>query len=426
MRRDFLHRIHVALFGDEEVYPFEIRFVLYISLTIGILSVISIVSSIVLQLGFLLIAIHVVAIIAYGLIYYIGRYRRLDLLVKRLLTITTLLLVNVLWFLNSGTEGPVPFSFVILYSILTFIWDKRSLNYITIIFVINLAGLFVLDLYYPELILPYPNRHARLIDFYTGLVFYMGLVFVLSYVALNNYHREFEKAKRSDQLKSAFLANMSHEIRTPLNSIIGFSELLCDEDLPPDKRDRFVTIIQDNNQSLLRLIEDILDVSRIESNQLRVNAQACNLKELFANLQTTYRKLLQTKNVEGVSVECDKNLLNITIETDVSRLQQVMINLLDNALKFTEKGTVKFGYGLDGNNVQFYVEDSGIGIEANHLDKLFDRFYKIESVKGKLYKGTGIGLSLCKDLIVLMGGKIWVHSKFGKGTTFYFTLPNVI
>lgn len=411
---------------EHDSFKYEDRYVLTSSLIVGLFSLVSTYNNYTLGFPPLVVIVPGASVLVYLGIFFIGKYLKRFALVKQLITIYTFLFLNFMWVYNYGSNGPVVFAFVVFYSFLTFILNTKSLVFYSVVIFSNILILFYLDYNYHDLIPDYPSLEVRHFDYYIGVLFFLFFVLAVSLSAKMSYLKEYENAKRSDQLKSAFLANMSHEIRTPLNSIVGFSELLCDDNLSIEKKERFVKIIQDNNHSLLRLIEDILDISRIESNQLRIEKQSCNIPELLSSIDTTYQKLIKTQNLTHLELRLDTPENNITIQTDVSRLHQIIINLLDNALKFTEKGIVRFGYSEVGNMLEFYVEDTGIGIEEEHLPRLFDRFYKIETKKGKLYKGTGIGLSLCKDLVILLGGRIWVKSIFGKGTTFWFTLPKSV
>lgn len=407
-----------------KTFSFEIRFVLYSSLITGVFSVMNIFINYAIGLDDFLIYFSAFTAFTYFCIYLLGRFLKKELLLKYTFSCYSLLVINILWFLNFGSKGPAAFVYVIFYALLTFIWDERTLIKITILLLLNICVFFLLDYLYPGLTGYYPTESARRIDFFQSILFFLGVIFVLAYSAKKFYRIEFENAKRSDRLKSAFLANMSHEIRTPLNSIVGFSELLCDKDMADSKKERFVSIIQDNNQNLLRLIDDILDISRIESNQLSISIQYCNIPNLFLNLETAYKKHKIIESNAKLKVVYEKTPENITVQTDISRLHQIMVNLLDNALKFTPEGEIKFGYTVNDGKVQIYVQDKGIGIKEKNISKLFDRFYKIEHADGKIYKGTGIGLSLCKDIVGMLGGEIWVESEFGHGSTFYFTLPN--
>ena len=236
-----------------------------------------------------------------------------------------------------------------------------------------------------------------------------------------------EKAEESDRLKSAFLANMSHEIRTPMNAIIGFSNLLNNNEYDQKKRKELVSYIIRGSDTLLHLINDIIDISKIEAGQLIINNKENSINEILDNLVYLYEEKNKSRS-NNVEIKFFKNK-DIKINTDDIRLQQVLINLIDNALKFTEKGFVEIGYNLEvlsnKKEVIFYVKDSGIGLTKEQQIKIFDRFAKLENEREKLYRGAGLGLSISKNIIELLGGKIWVESELNEGATFYFNIPFV-
>ena len=240
--------------------------------------------------------------------------------------------------------------------------------------------------------------------------------------------RAKEKAEDSDKLKSAFLANMSHEIRTPMNGILGFASLIqveVEEDISP-RTAQYAQIINDNCQSLLQLLDDIIDISKLESNQLSIFLTESNINMLLSDLYILYNQLLHEKGKDNfVEIVLDKTPLNETIVVDAIRLQQIITNLVSNAIKFTEKGTIHFGYEkFDDNNLLFYVKDTGIGIPPKYTELIFERFRRLEEHHHQNVGGTGLGLAISKNLVEMMGGKIWVESKQGVGATFYFTIKS--
>jgi len=236
-----------------------------------------------------------------------------------------------------------------------------------------------------------------------------------------------EKAEESDRLKSAFLANVSHEIRTPMNAIIGFSELLEDEDLDNDSRKLFTHTIRTRSADLLNIINDILDISRLESGTLVVDVSAGSISNELNELVTYYNTKNEKITKKPIVFKVE-NLLTIDqdiFSTDFHRLKQVLMNLIDNAFKFTEEGSIEIGCLLkNSNKVLFYVKDTGIGISKNKLGMIFGRFKQAtEAHLTDKYGGTGLGLSISKGLIELLKGEIWVESEKGIGTTFFFTIP---
>lgn len=226
-----------------------------------------------------------------------------------------------------------------------------------------------------------------------------------------------ERAEESDRLKSAFLANMSHEIRTPLNAIVGFSNVLVTGECSSEEQKEFVGVIQTNSDLLLRLIGDILDISRLETGRLKFNFESCDLVALCRNVlaTTSYSKK------EGVEYDFYSRYDSYLLETDIQRLQQILINLLSNANKFTESGKITLEFEVDEAHrmVQFAVSDTGCGIPKEKQEKVFERFEKLDEYA----QGTGLGLAICRLTIERLGGRIWVDSKYEGGSRFVFTHP---
>jgi len=225
------------------------------------------------------------------------------------------------------------------------------------------------------------------------------------------------KAEESDRLKSAFVANISHEIRTPLNSIVGFANLMVEEGLPEEERKLSSDMITSNSRALLGLLDDVLDLSRLEAGMDKVFLRVCDLHFLVHSMLDIGR-LNMAQGVELVNEGPREKLL---VMTDEVKLTKVFMNLIGNAKKFTTQGHIVIGAKItsDGVWVECWVKDTGIGISPENLEHIFDRFYKVNEFK----QGTGLGLSICEAIIELLGGQIWVESTLGKGTTFYFRIP---
>ena len=222
------------------------------------------------------------------------------------------------------------------------------------------------------------------------------------------------KAEQSDRLKSAFLANMSHEIRTPLNAIVGFSQLLPAAETAEEKK-LYSGIINQNSDILLQLINDILDLSKIEAGTLEYIKRPMNLGEVCRTIYAVHKERVK----EGVTLVFDNEDENLFIEGDQNRIMQVITNFLTNASKFTYEGEIRLGFERTDKNIRVYVKDTGIGIEPEKVDHVFERFVKLNSFA----QGTGLGLSICQMIIEKIGGEIGVTSELGKGSTFYFTIP---
>jgi signal transduction histidine kinase len=242
-----------------------------------------------------------------------------------------------------------------------------------------------------------------------------------------------EKAEESDRLKTAFLENMSHEIRTPMNAVIGFASLLNEASLSIEDRGKYISRISSNCHVLLRLIEDILDISKIHAEQMQINKSKFSVDKALTSLYVQFAREKEDLDLMKIELILDKEAGNETyfIYADEFRFNQIMSNLLSNALKYTETGSIHFGYKPLFNSeyekepsmLQFYIKDTGIGIPTEKSEFIFDRFSKIEDDTTKLYRGAGMGLFISKKLVNLMGGTIWVQSMVNEGSTFYFTLP---
>ena len=233
------------------------------------------------------------------------------------------------------------------------------------------------------------------------------------------------RAEESDKLKSAFLANMSHEIRTPMNAIIGFSELLAKPGNYDKHKEKYLEIISSSGKSLLNLINDIIDISKIEAGQMKIKKQKMLLNPMMNEIFMAQNQINDMNN-KPFELRLNKAVESseFTIESDSFRLKQILNNLIGNAMKFTERGYIEFGYKFNTpEQLLFYVKDTGIGMPKDKLDVIFKRFGQIEQKDNKNQSGTGLGLTISKKLAELLGGEMWVESQEGEGSTFYFTLP---
>lgn len=248
--------------------------------------------------------------------------------------------------------------------------------------------------------------------------------------SLKKLEEELKRSKKRTQIESqsrtSFMANMSHEIRTPINGIIGFSELLKSGGLTVEQQLHYADIIEESSRYLLMLIDDIIDISKVEAGDLKLKKDACSLKNTFSELSEQFTIMKEQKKKDHLDIRFRKPRLqhHDYIFTDTRRLKQILTNLFDNALKFTEKGYIEIGYQLLSNKkIQFYVEDTGSGIPKKHLPTIFNRIvHHAHSLKDK-EGGAGLGLAISKGLVKLLGGTINVKSTLGKGSIFYFTIP---
>jgi signal transduction histidine kinase len=231
-----------------------------------------------------------------------------------------------------------------------------------------------------------------------------------------------DKAEESDRLKSAFLANMSHEIRTPLNSIIGFSELITDPYFDHEQHLEFAGLINQSGKNLLSVLTNIMDISKIEAGQLELKMTRFSITSVLLTVQREY--LLSAKN-RGIDLVLNSlgTEREVFIISDEAKFRQILVNLIDNSMKFTSEGFIELGVTKNENKIEIWVKDTGIGIPKDHHDKIFERFRQVETSNTRKYGGNGLGLAISKGLVEMLGGEIWLESEQGKGTSFYFSLP---
>ncbi len=234
--------------------------------------------------------------------------------------------------------------------------------------------------------------------------------------------RAKEKAEESDRLKSAFLANMSHEIRTPMNGILGFASLLKEPGLSGEQQKQYISLIERSGDRMLSIINDLLDIARIESGLMKVDYSYSNINEQLDYIFTFFKPECEKK---GIRCSLDKYLTDnvAIIKTDREKLYAILTNLFKNAIKYTRKGSIHMGYTLQNGMVKFYLKDTGMGIPDNRKEAIFDRFVQGDISDKEALQGAGLGLSITKAYVEMLGGSIWVESIVGQGSVFYFTLP---
>jgi signal transduction histidine kinase len=238
------------------------------------------------------------------------------------------------------------------------------------------------------------------------------------------------KAEESDRLKSAFLANMSHEIRTPMNGILGFAELLSQPGLTGETQQNYIRIIEKSGTRMLNIINDIVNISKIEAGLMKVNWQESNINEQIEYIYTFFKPEVEGKGMQ-ISFRNSLPSKESVISTDREKLYAILKNLVKNAIKYSKIGSIEFGYSLrrahDNLSIslelEFFVKDTGIGIPKDRQDAIFERFIQADITDKNAYQGAGLGLSISKAYVEMLGGKIWVESEPEVGSCFYFTLP---
>jgi len=416
----YLNRYQNLIFGLA-AKRFEEKLLLGTTLLVSLILIAGTIIDIVIGLNDTIVVVAFVGSLFFLGLYFYGRLRGLNRSVTAIICAFTLFYLNLIWYVNYGSNGPMMLTFVIYYSFVILVFDKKYLPVVSAILFLDILGLYLIELKYPEIIGTYSDPIAKLNDNYSGMIFSLGVIFSFTAAIKQNYIQEYNRAKMSDQLKSAFLANMSHEIRTPLNAIVGFSSLMSDPDIGDEDKKLFGNQVLHNSDYLLNLIDDIIDVSKIESNQLDLKIQDVDVVPVISQIIQSFQ--LSVLSGKNVTVKCSLDMPKIVIRVDKIRFEQILRNLLSNAVKFTENGVVEVSCKRVNGFYAFSVKDTGIGIHSDHHKEIFDRFIKIDNNKQHLYRGTGIGLFLSKQLVEMFGGNIWLESEVGKGSTFYFKIP---
>jgi len=413
------------LLGEQNVFQMEHRFLNGFMLFGVLIALFSIATNTVFELPSILVLLSAIAFVFMSFFYVLSRILKIYKATLYTASIFILVFLSFFWIENAGSFGPTIYLYFVLLVFLGMFFRGIMGWIVILVYTMTITGLYVMEELLPGFVTPYSSEAVRITDHLTILLPAVAMIAFVLNMSREYYQREREKAETSSKLKSSFLANISHEIRTPMNSIIGFSQLLA-ENPNRDDQQRYLKLIQESGDSLLRLIDEILDISQIESGQGRISIETFNLEELLEDLFDTFVSVQNQKDKQNIKLDLKipKDKPVGMISSDPLRIKQVFSNLLDNAMKFTEKGTIEFGYQeITSDRIHFYVKDTGIGIDPEHHEAIFNRFHKVEDRYEKIYRGTGLGLSVCKQIVELLDGHIRVRSGLGKGTEFIFDLP---
>jgi signal transduction histidine kinase len=416
----YLNRLQNLIFG-KSIVRFEEKLLLFTPFLISVILFVGTIFNLLLGLKLLITIVSAFGTIYFFGLYLYGRYISRTKVVFLIVSITTLFYLDFLWFVNFGSNGPLMSTLVVYYSFVILMFERKYLTPISILLFLNLFGMYLVEMNFTDAIGDYSDHLSKVNDIYISMVFTLISIFAFTYAIKKNYIKEYERAKLSDQLKSAFVANMSHEIRTPLNAIIGFSSLMSDPEISEEDKKLFEGHITKNSDYLLQLIEDIIDVSKIESNQLTIRTKEFDALPVISHILQSFQLAVPAEQNLRFVLNIDEK--SFFVKFDVLRFEQILRNLLSNAVKFTDQGEIEVGCRKGKEFDSFWVKDSGIGIHAEHQEIIFDRFIKIDNNKQHFHRGTGIGLFITKQLVEMFGGKIWVESEVGKGSAFYFTIP---
>lgn len=409
-------------FGDKEKMDSERYFIMITCLTatlfLIILSIVHLINGFRIQ-PFIMSSSSSVIMMA---LYFILRYTDFLFWPKLILTTIGIAFLDITWYIKYLSNGPVLFFIFAFGALVLWVWHGRALVVLLSIYFLNIVFLFFIDYTTSSSLFDYPSPDKRMWDIYLSFFLYSALLIFLLYIIKRDFIAQKEKAIRSDQLKTAFLSNMSHEIRTPMNAIVGFSSLIEDEK-DQSTRAQYVDIIQNSSDNLLKLINDIIELSKIETADFQLIYQTFTIEQLFSELKPIVLNEQRKHNRTGIQIIYDNKIGNKTIISDPRRIKQLLINLIVNALKFTEKGTVTIETSLKkGGLLEFSVIDTGIGIKPEDLPKIFDRFVKFDH-NGSNKEGSGIGLTLVQHIVELLKGEISVVSEENNGSTFRISIP---
>lgn len=419
-----------------------------VSFMVFIAMIISLASNILLERDTLLLSmILFLAMVSYY-VFYISRYQEKFIPVGVIYIVFSLIFFIPIWFSNGGVEGPTKTAYLMSVVAAMMILPKRFHLPFIIITILLIIGLYILELKNPEWLIPYPSKTIKQIDILISTILYLLIIAISVSLYKRTYDidrnnlikksidleesKEYlsetkQQAEEATRAKSRFLANMSHEIRTPLNGIIGTIDLLQHTTLNSEQEELMLSL-KESSTHLLEIVNDVLDISKIEADKLELFEGPCNLQSIVQQVTAiSSPRLIALKKSIELSSTIHPSVENEII-ADESRIKQVLINLLGNAIKFTETGSIKLevNANLIDDSLQelhFAVSDTGIGISEENIQTLFIPFNQIDSTATRKFSGTGLGLSICRKIIEEMGGRIWVESQLGKGSTFKFIIP---
>lgn len=369
--------------------------------------------------------ISVFAILSIGLclfLYWLGRYKRRLRLSQIIFVVHLFISLNFLWIFFEGSSGVTLLlvqGFLLLF---IFFSSGRIKVVVVMLMFLNVLILFGVEYFLRDWIHSYESIEQRTIDnFEIVLIFFLLELPVLAY-AKRAIITERNHAVASESMKTQYFLGLSHEIRTPMNAILGFSELLGDDDLEPEYRKEYIDLINNNGRILLNLINNVLSFSKLENHDEEQKTSVINAPELCRFLLDNMRSHFPASGNVGFRMEVPSK--EIIFECDSIMIYQVLSNIIFNAIKFTEKGEVVLGCSESAHHVTFSVADTGIGIPKEHHDTIFTRFQQShQTLKSSAHQGAGLGLAICVRLVKLLQGKIWFESTVGKGTTFYVQVP---
>lgn len=419
-----------------------------VSFLVFIAMIISLASNIMLERESLLLSLILsIAMISFY-VFYISRYQEKFIPIGLMYIVFSLLFFVPIWFSNGGIEGPTKTAYLMSVVAAMMILPKRYHLLFILVTIAIIMTLYWFELQHPEWIVKYPNEQTKHTDILISTILYLLIISISVSLYKRTYDMDREnlikksialeeskeylsetkqQAEEATKAKSRFLANMSHEIRTPLNGIIGTIDLLQHTTLNSEQEELMLSL-KSSSTHLLEIVNDVLDISKIEADKLELFEGPCNLGNIIQQVTAiSSPRLIALKKNITLSAAVQPGVESEII-ADEGRIKQILINLLGNAIKFTETGSIKLEVNANMideslQELHFAVSDTGIGISEENIQSLFIPFSQIDSTATRKHSGTGLGLSICRKIIEEMGGRIWVESELGRGSTFKFIIP---
>ncbi len=355
----------------------------------------------------------------YGAIYFYSRNMENIKKPFFVMVVITIPLFAVLTILNGGITGPMMYLFMLAIVFFFYMQKPKNIIYLVLYVFFTFGVIAYIEMEHPEIIVSYSSKEQQVVDTILTVMLVVGIFLYIVTYERKHYDRQRENALHAERVKASFLTNMSHEIRTPLNAIVGYAQLLADEECSFREGEDHMRVIRNNANILLNLVDDVLEMTRIESGTIELKNHEINLYELMQFLHQKFEDnthLVSNPALKFVA-NYDEKAKDIVFYGDVIRIKQVLSNFLSNAFKFTETGVVILGYDLlKGNRIEFHVIDSGIGIPEKEKDFVFQKFKKQETGVEKYRLGAGLGLAIASNLTRLMKGTIELYSEQGEGT----------
>ena len=419
-------KIKRILFDNEEEYTLEQRYTVVLNF-LGSIGLLLGYSAVILFGNVMVVLEYSIYVGIFLLCFFLTKSKKFPRFTTWLIVLNILLITNFIWFNFYGSKGAS-----LLVNLILVIWgvsilqNKDKIIGIFVIFT-NLFLLVYVEYKFPFLIKTYDNEFERLM--HIGIIFCICAFVTITFIStvFNNYKEQRRKTGYAEELNTAFLNNISHELRTPMNAIIGFSELLTSPGGNEPEQTIYLDYIRSSCDGLVSLIDNIINMARIESKQIRIKKTRINVSEVLEQIREHYQNIQPPHETKDIELVLNRKCVEeeLCVETDEIFLKKILVSLIDNSLKYTHTGLVEFGAKRQSEKLLFYVKDTGIGISEEHGEVVFNKFIQADIGVNREYGGTGLGLAISKGLVELLGGEIWFESKQGEGTTFYFTIPAI-